>query len=98
MATLLSHILIADGAPSAWQERLSRIGVPSNQKMFESAVQLLDKDAICVTVNIADGDMLPFGSALADYDAVMLTGSPLHVYDIELPITRQIDFLRAAFA
>jgi GMP synthase (glutamine-hydrolysing) len=97
-ATPMPRILIADGAPSAWQARLSGIGLPSNQKMFETAVQLQDADTICVTVNIADGEMLPSGSALMDYDAVMLTGSPLHVYDTEPPVTRQIDFLRAAFA
>jgi GMP synthase (glutamine-hydrolysing) len=97
-ATPMLRILIADGAPSAWQARLSGIGVPSNQTMFETAIRLHDADAICVTVNIADGEMLPSGSALTDYHAVMLPGSPLHVYDTELPVTRQIDFLRAAFA
>ena len=98
MVPPVPHILIADGAPSAWQKRLGEIGVPSNRAMFEAAVRLHAADASCVTVNIADGEMLPSGSALTDYDAVMLTGSPLHVYDTDPPVTRQIEFLYAVFA
>jgi hypothetical protein len=48
-------------------------------------------------LNIADGEALPFGMALSDFDEVMIPGSPLHIYDPTPCVTRQIDFARAAF-
>jgi GMP synthase (glutamine-hydrolysing) len=49
-------------------------------------------------LNIADGEDLPLGIGLADFDGVMFTGSPLHVYDRTPAVAMQIDFARAAFA
>jgi GMP synthase (glutamine-hydrolysing) len=49
-------------------------------------------------LNIADGEPFPRGVALADFDGVMVPGSPLHVYDQTPFVARQVDFLRAAFA
>lgn len=94
----MSRILIADGAPSAWQADLAAFGVPANTAMFEQAIRLHDPHAVCVTVNIADGEALPPRSALTDFDAVMLPGSPLRIFDPEPAVTRQIEFMRAVFA
>jgi GMP synthase (glutamine-hydrolysing) len=52
----------------------------------------------CTALNIADGEPLPIGIALADFDSVMIPGSPLHIYDKAPAVTRQIEFARAAFA
>jgi GMP synthase (glutamine-hydrolysing) len=41
---------------------------------------------------------LPLGNTLSDFDAVMVPGSPLHIYDPDPCVTGQIDFARAAFA
>jgi GMP synthase (glutamine-hydrolysing) len=41
---------------------------------------------------------LPFGMTLSDFDGVMVPGSPLHIYDPDPCVSRQIDFLRAVFA
>jgi GMP synthase (glutamine-hydrolysing) len=45
----------------------------------------------------SDGD-IPSGSDLASYDAVILTGSPLHLYQETPETRRQIEFMRAVFA
>src|SRR5215467_14270507 len=91
-------ILIAEGTPAVWQAARAGFGIPANYSLFVSAVRLHDPDIRCTAVNIADGESLPFGTALADFDGVMIPGSPLHVYDPTPTVTRQVDFARAAFA
>ena len=91
----MSRILIADGAPIAWQARVGAFGLQSNKAMFETALALHEPEVVCVTVNIADGEALPTGVSLDAFDAVVLPGSPLHINDPDPEVTRQIDFVRA---
>jgi GMP synthase (glutamine-hydrolysing) len=94
----MPNILIADGTPAAWQAERAGFGIPSNFSLFAAAVQLHHPDIRCTPLNIADGEALPLGTALGDFDGVMLPGSPLHIYDRTPAVTRQIDFARATFA
>jgi GMP synthase (glutamine-hydrolysing) len=94
---LVRNILIAEGTPAAWQAERTHRGIPSNFSLFSAAVRLHRPDIGCRLLNIADGEALPRGTALADFAGVMFTGSPLHVYDRTPAVTRQIDFARAAF-
>jgi GMP synthase (glutamine-hydrolysing) len=94
----MPNILIAEGTPAVWQEERAGFGLPSNFSLFAAAVQLHDPGISCTSVNIADGEALPFGTTLSDFDAVMFPGSPLHIYDKMPCVTRQIDFARAVFA
>jgi len=92
------NILIAEGTPAVWQANRADFGIPSNFSLFATAVHLHCPDARCTQLNIADGDDLPFGITLSDFDGVMFPGSPLHIYDPDPCVRRQIDFARAAFA
>src|SRR5512146_464992 len=92
------HVLIAEGTPARWQAERAGFGIPSNFSLLAGAARLHCPDIRCTPLNIADGEALPFGATLADFDAVMIPGSPLHVYDPEPAVTRQIEFTRAAFA
>jgi GMP synthase (glutamine-hydrolysing) len=94
----MPNILIAEGTPAAWQAERAGFGIPSNFSLFASAVQRHHPGICCMLINIADGEALPFGTALSDFDGVMIPGSPLHIYDPTPCVTRQIDFARAAFA
>ena len=94
----MSIVLIADGTPAVWQAERAGFNIPSNFSLFAAAVQLHRPDIRCTPLNIADGEALPLGAALADFDGVMLPGSPLHIYDRTSIVTRQIDFARAVFA
>jgi len=94
----MPNILIAEGTPTAWQSERADFSIPSNASLFTAAVQLHRPDARCSSLNIADGETLPPGIGLADFDGVMVPGSPLHIYDPTPAVTRQIDFARAAFA
>lgn len=92
------NILIAEGTPAHWQAGRAGFGIPSNFSLLAAAARLHDPTIRCTPLNIADGEVLPFGATLADFDGVMIPGSPLHVYDPEPAVSRQIEFARAAFA
>jgi len=94
----MPNILIAEGTPAVWQAERAGFGIPSNFSLCAAAVQLHDPGIRCTRLNIADGEALPSGTALLDFDGVMFPGSPLHIYDRTPSVTRQIDFARAAFA
>jgi GMP synthase (glutamine-hydrolysing) len=94
----MPNILIADGTPAVWQVERAGFGIPSNFSLFAAAVQLHQPYIRCTPLNIADGEALPFGTTLTDFDGVMVPGSPLHIYDPTPSVTRQIEFARAAFA
>jgi GMP synthase (glutamine-hydrolysing) len=92
------NILIAEGTPAVWQAERLGFGLPSNFSLIAAAVRLHQPDAHCTPLNIADGEALPYGVTLSDFDGVMFPGSPLHIYDSDPCVTRQIDFARTAFA
>ena len=92
------NILIAEGTPAVWQAERAGFGLPSNFSLVAAAVQLHQPGAHCTPLNIADGEALPYGITLSDFDGVMFPGSPLHIYDPDPCVTRQIDFARSAFA
>ena len=94
----MPNILIAEGTPAIWQAERAEFGIPPNAALCAAAVRLHEPQIRCTAVNVADGQSLPPGTALADFDGVMIPGSPLHVYDRTPAVTRQIDFARAAFA
>jgi GMP synthase (glutamine-hydrolysing) len=94
----MPNVLIAEGTPAIWQTERERFGLPSNFSLCAAAVQLHCPNIRCTPLNIADGEALPFGVTLSDFDGVMIPGSPLHIYDADPCVTRQIEFARAAFA
>jgi GMP synthase (glutamine-hydrolysing) len=91
------RILIADGNPAAMQAERETFGIPANALLFEAALAAQQPDIRCSSINVADGQKLPGGVALGDFDGLMFSGSPLHIYDRTPEVTRQIDFARAAF-
>src|SRR5215467_9089135 len=92
------NILIAEGTPAVWQAERAGFGLPSNFSLFAAAVRQHRPDIRCTPLNIADGEALPVGITLSDFEGVMFPGSPLHIYDSDPCVTRQIDFARTAFA
>jgi GMP synthase (glutamine-hydrolysing) len=91
------RILIADGTPAAMQTEREAFGIPANASLFEAAVKSQQPDVGCSSINVADGRDLPSGVSIGDFDGLMFSGSPLHIYDQTPEVTRQIDFARAAF-
>ena len=90
------RILIADGTPAAMQAERETFGIPPNASLFEAALRAQQPDIQCSSINVADGQDLPDGVSLRDFDGLMFSGSPLHIYWVP-EVTRQIDVARAAF-
>ncbi|CAO4139667.1 Glutamine amidotransferase [Methylorubrum thiocyanatum] len=82
----------------ARKKRRDSVGRSSGETYLDILRQLAP-GAACDRVQPADADAaLPPGTTLAGYDAVFLTGSPLHLYE-ETPETRRpVAFMRSVFA
>ncbi|MDE2516394.1 MAG: type 1 glutamine amidotransferase [Rhodospirillales bacterium] len=94
----MPHILIADCVRAAHQRPFDEIGARGNVALFTEALRHHDAAVECSGVNLADGEALPAGTGLVDFDGVILTGSPLHVGDASPEVLHQLAFARAAFA
>lgn len=51
---------------------------------------------LCLSAD--EGANLPDGAGLQSYDGIFLTGSHLHIYEIEPAVTQQIELMRAIYA
>jgi GMP synthase (glutamine-hydrolysing) len=71
----------------------------SSGETYADTLRELDADAAVAICQPADADSPVFTPGqLARFDAVFLTGSPLHVYDDTPAVRRQLAFMRAVFA
>jgi GMP synthase (glutamine-hydrolysing) len=84
--------------PEARARRRASVGRSSGET-FEATLQAMAPNATCdrVTPADSDADALPI-DAIAGYDAVFLTGSPIHLYEDSPEVARQLAFMRAVFA
>ncbi|MCJ2026386.1 type 1 glutamine amidotransferase [Methylobacterium sp. J-067] len=92
------RLLVAESeTPEARDERRASVGRSSGETYLD-VLSRLAPGAVCDRVFPSDADAaLPAGTSPADYDAVLFSGSPLHLYD-ETPETRRaIAFMRAVF-
>jgi GMP synthase (glutamine-hydrolysing) len=92
------RILIFDGAPAKSQKIIVEYGGPTNTELFERALSLHRSGLEFVSVNVADGEHLPQGRSIKDFDGVVITGSPLNIYNVTPEVSRQIALAREIFA
>jgi GMP synthase (glutamine-hydrolysing) len=80
------------------EERRASAGKSSGES-YQATLEQLVPGVVVKRVAPADCEH-PSMSAIdiAEYDAVFLTGSPLHVYDDAPEVTRQLAFMRAVYA
>lgn len=97
MSAAGARILIADGSPAAASEENVRFGGRPYGPVYADALARHHPDLDFFVLGLADGERLPQGVALGDFDGVAITGSPLSVYDPLPEVTRQIDFARSVF-
>jgi len=93
------RLLVAESSPpEARDKRRESVGMSSGETYLETLKRLAPQ-AECHQVKPADrGSELPNGTELQAYDAVFLTGSPLHLWQDTEEVTREIAFMRAVFA
>src|SRR4051794_12089043 len=96
-APLLRFLVAESEPPEARQQRRNSVGRSSGETYLE-VLRKLAPGARCDRVKPADAPAdLPAGEAVAGYDAVFLTGSPLHLYDDTPEVRREIKFMQAVF-
>lgn len=93
----MPRIMIFDGAPQRAQDRLAAHGSATNAVIFSRALAHHVRDLDILTINVADDERLPQGVSIADFDGVVVTGSPLNVYKAEPAVTRQLALAREIF-
>jgi len=93
------NFLVAESEPpEARDTRRKSVGRSSGETFVAMLAELVP-DARCDRVTPADADATPpDAAAIERYDAVFLTGSPLHVYDDTPEVARQLRFMRDVFA
>ena len=93
------RFLVAESeTPEQGERRRASVGRSSGETYLDT-LRALAPDAACDLVRPAEeGSEAPDRAALAAYDAVFLTGSPLHVYRDTPAVRRQLAFMRDVFA
>jgi GMP synthase-like glutamine amidotransferase len=93
------HFLVVESESPEEREARRRTAGQSAGETYADTLREMEPDARVDRVTPADGDehLLP-PDELARYDAVFVSGSPLHVYEETDETRRQITFMRAVFA
>lgn len=95
----LYHFLVAESeTPDERDARRRHAGRSSGESYAATLVQMNPGATITrIAPADADAEVLP-PDRIAGYDAVFVTGSPLHVYDDTPEVRRQLAFMRAVYA
>jgi GMP synthase (glutamine-hydrolysing) len=93
------RFLVVEGNKREARERhRSTYGMTASES-YAAVLRSLEPEAICdVALPADEGANLPDAAGLASYDGVVLTGSGLHIYELEPAVTRQVDLARAVYA
>ena len=91
------HVMIFQGSPEQAQKSTFGNGGRTNEVLFQDALRSQDARVHTFTLNVADGERLPQGMALADFDGVVITGSPLSTYEDKPAVHDQIELARVIF-
>lgn len=92
------YLVAQSELPDEREQRRARAGKSAGET-YKATLEQLRSDASVAIASPAD-DGAPHFTAddIACFDAVFLTGSPMHVYDQTPEVERQLDFMRAVFA
>lgn len=92
------RLLVVDGnVRGAREAHLSGWGMTPGDS-YAAVAKQLEPTVICdIALPADDGANLPDPSGLQSYDGVFLTGSALHIYQIEPAVTRQVELMRAIY-
>ena len=92
-----SRVLIVNGNTRAANVRIVSLGGAASGDGYAEALRHIEPDLDCTVLNAADGETLPPGVALTDFDGIAWTGSALSAYRDEPAVRGQIDLARQVF-
>lgn len=97
MSAPLRFLVAESEPPQSRDDRRQSVGRSSGETYIDTLCSLAP-GAVCHRVKPADRDaQLPDHAELAGFDAVFLTGSPLHLYQDTPETRREVDLMRAVF-
>ncbi|MDG6080186.1 type 1 glutamine amidotransferase [Erythrobacter litoralis] len=92
-------ILIAESGTSEDRaERRDDVGKSSGETYAATLRQLMPGARFDIVRPSDEGASAMSAQDVAAYDAIFITGSPMHVYNDTPPVRRQIEFMQAVFA
>jgi GMP synthase (glutamine-hydrolysing) len=92
------YLVAQSELPEDREARRRRAGKSSGET-YAATLGQMRPDARVTVISPADDDAsLPSAHDIAGFDAVFLTGSPMHVYDVDPAVARQLSFMRGVFA
>lgn len=93
------RFLVVESETADEREARRRSAGKSSGESYGATLVQLRPGVEIVRVAPADADAAPMAAGdIARFDAVFVTGSPLHVYDRNPAVERQLGFMRAVFA
>lgn len=95
---MAARVLILNGNPAAATARIVALGGRPYGEGYAEALRFFAPDLAVTVLDAADGETLPRGAALKDYDGVAWTGSALSAYQDVPEVRRQIELARAVHA
>ena len=96
---MLLHFLVAESETADQREaRRAHAGKSSGESYAATLAQLRPGADITIIAPADDDAEILDAAAIGAFDAVFVTGSPLHVYDDTPEVRRQLAFMRTVFA
>ena len=93
----LRFLVVEGNTREARDRHAVEFGLTPSQS-YAAVLERITPGAVCDLAFPADeGANLPDPAGVASYDGVALTGSALHVYQLEPAVSRQIELMRAVY-
>lgn len=93
------RLLFVDGNTRDQRANYVRDYGASPAEAYAAEVATIVPDAVSdICLPADEGANLPDDAGLEAYDGIFLTGSALHIYEIEPAVTRQVELMRAIYA
>lgn len=93
-----ARVLIINGNPKAATARIAALGGRPYGEGYADALRFFAPGLDITILDAADGDTLPAGVSLGDFDGAAWTGSALSAYEDKPEVARQIELARAVHA
>lgn len=90
-----ARILILNGNTRAGNDKIVALGGQAYGEGYADALRFFEPDLDITILMAADGEALPAGVGLSDFDGVAWTGSALSAYEDRIEVNRQIELARA---
>lgn len=92
---MTARILVINGNTAEGTAKIVSLGARPYGESYGDALRFFEQKLDITVLNAADGDALPAGTGLADFDGIAWTGSALSAYEDRPEVTRQIELAKA---